>query len=107
MLKRPWLIVLISPFVLLLAWIGLCLLFCQTGTAFEFKCRYYVHIGMTVKEAESVLGTPEEESWPPYEKDVGPVVTGHQYFVWHGPVDLHVGVRNGKICSKWVWVPSL
>jgi hypothetical protein len=62
---------------------------------------------MTVKEAESVLGTPEEESWPPYEKDVGPVVTGHQYFVWHGPVDLHVGVRNGKICSKWVWVPSL
>jgi hypothetical protein len=106
MLKRPWLIVLISPFVLLGTWIGFCVLFCETGTVFEFKCRYFVRIGMTMEEAESVLGKAEEESRPP-ESQTGPLVSGDKYFVWgQGSVELYVGVRNGIICSKWVDVDS-
>ena len=107
MLKRPWLIVLISSFALLGTWIGFCELFCPTGTVFEFKCRYFVRIGMTLEEAESVLGKAEEETSAPVEWGTGPVVTGDKYFVWDGPAELHVGVRNGIICSKWVCVDSL
>src|SRR5438034_7628663 len=102
MFKRPWLIVLLSPLVLIVGWISFCELFCSTGTVFEFKCRYGARIGMTVEEAETLLGSAEEEPSPPSLWSTGPVVSGDKYFVWEGPVDLHVGVKDGKICSKWI-----
>jgi hypothetical protein len=106
MLKRPWLIVLISSFALLGTWIGFCDLFCPTGTVFEFKCRYFVRIDMTMEEAESVLGKAGKECGAP-ESRVGALISGDKCFVWRGSADLYVGVRNGRICSKWVRVPSL
>jgi hypothetical protein len=108
MLKRPWVIVVLSPLAFILGWITFCELFCPTGTLFEFKCRYCISIGMTMDEAESILGRADEEHAPPCLRSTGSVVSGDQYFVWQGEAaDLHVGVKDGKICSKWIEIPSL
>ena len=108
MLKRRWPIILLSPLVLILAWISLCEVFCPTGTFFEFKCRYLVSIGISLEKAESILGPAEEIGSPPYLMGSGPAVSGDRYFMWEGEAaELYVGVRDGKICSKWIWIPSL
>jgi hypothetical protein len=87
---------------------------CRSGKI--TRCNYdKVKIGMTVKEAEAFLGPGDEVEMEsiPGTRD-GAVVSGERAFRWAkgvpGPMSsraVWVGVRNGKICSKWYWEPSL
>ena len=105
---RLFLLVLVLPTLALASWMGFCLLFCPTGTSFEFRCRYSVRVGMPIREAESVLGPAEQEPGPPCEQGTGPVVTGDEFFVWESDgMEFHIGVRDGRITGKWFWAPSL
>jgi hypothetical protein len=87
---------------------ALCLcVICPTGSRFEFVCRFVVKVGMTLEEAESFLGPGEEEVAPPWE-DTGAVVTGDRFFCWERDgMEFHVGLKDGRVCSKWFWAPSL
>jgi hypothetical protein len=87
---------------------------CRSGKVTE--CNYEkVKIGMTVKEAEAILGPSQEIGMEhvPGTRD-GPVVSGERLFMWAKEVSspmssraVWVGVRNGRICNKWYWEPSL
>jgi hypothetical protein len=37
------------------------------------------------------------------------VVEGEQFYLWNGDTNLEVwvGLRDGKVCDKWFWAPSL
>jgi hypothetical protein len=81
---------------------------CTSGKVSE--CNYKkVKDGMTVKEAEAILGPSRQVGmqYIPGTRD-GAVVSGERFFMWAKGVPtpmssraVWVGVKNGKICSKW------
>jgi hypothetical protein len=69
--------------------------------------------GMTLPEVEAIMGKPGRElkqeelprSWP----DI-PVVRGDHFYEWTGPVngqEVHVELRDGRVCDKSYWEYSL
>ncbi len=82
---------------------------CRTGVISE--CNFEkIRLGMTVSEAEAILGSGQEleGKYVPYT-DTGPVINGDRFFKWEGGTTARavwVGIRNGRICDKWYWEPS-
>jgi hypothetical protein len=114
-MMRRWAIGCASVAVLAVLVFGLYFLEeCRSGKISE--CNYKkVEIGMTVKEAEAILGPSQEIGMElvPGTQD-GPVVRGERLFMWAKGVPtpmssraVWVGVRNERICSKWYWESSL
>jgi len=83
---------------------------CRKG--FLSECNYKkIKIGMTVGEAEAILGPSQELGWEwvPRSPD-GPVISGERFFKWEDGKTgrkVWVGVRSGRICNQWYWEPSL
>jgi hypothetical protein len=83
---------------------------CYNGTVSD--CNYAkIENGMTVGQVESVLGTGREigREYIPSTRD-GPVVDGQAYFLWEEAAtgrQVWVGLRGGRVCTKWYWEPSL
>lgn len=69
-----------------------------------------IRSGMTVKEAEAILGASQEfdGSYVPSTRD-GPVVRGQQFIHWEDKRgrEVWVATKDGEICDQWYWEPSL
>jgi hypothetical protein len=109
----------------LLALIVLCLslvLSCQNGTV-SYHNYIKIREGMTLGEVEAILGPgveipksrlPETPDFtePDPEKRSKPVVTGEQISRWSkgripGETEIIIGFKDGRVCDKWFWEPSL
>ena len=80
-----------------------------------------IAIGMRLDKVEAILGPGEQIPaehvtqipGSPYAKRKGNldlVIDGDQFFSWYNPEygrRIEVGVRNGKVCDKFYWEPSL
>jgi hypothetical protein len=85
---------------------------CPTGSVEEFNFRFRIRNGMTLNDVEAVLGPAKEidRKHLPVEKDKGQVVQGERFFHWeYEPegIEIYLGFRDGKVCDKWFWAPSL
>ncbi|MDG3002432.1 hypothetical protein [Paludisphaera mucosa] len=66
-------------------------------------------IGMTASEAEAVLGPGADLGEGPMTR-FGPVMRGEKFRSWEDAATgrrIWVGIAGGRICDKWLWVPSL
>jgi hypothetical protein len=79
-----------------------------TGTDLERSYRYRIKEGMTVEEVEAVLG-PGTETGSPTSPGGRAVVTGDKIIKWNGENStvLYIGFREGRVCDKHFWWPSL
>jgi hypothetical protein len=80
-----------------------------------------IKIGMSLDEVEAILGPGEQISLEhvtqipgsPYAKRKGNldlVVEGDEFFRWHNSkcgMEIQLGLRDGRVCDKWYWEPSL
>jgi hypothetical protein len=66
---------------------------------------------MTVGDVESILGAGHErtEDFVPTIPPFGPAIKGERFYEWQGEAgsEIWVGVRDGRICDKWYYEPSL
>lgn len=110
-LFNKWIIMLAIGMLILLAPVS-CFICCpNTMTYYEWQYRYRIRIGMTLSEAESVLGSATKEQAQPglrYDDGIRAAVQGDEFYVWErSGMEIWVGVRDGKICDKWFDFPSL
>ncbi len=91
--------VLVTPIV----WCGCCP---TSLTLFEWNYRYRIHAGMTLEEAESILGPGSKRQSPPRTAD-SPVTQGDEFYVWKGGdgilvggLEIWVGVREGRFVTR-------
>jgi hypothetical protein len=112
--------------LLSLACLWLYLSFCGKGVV--GRCNYNrIENGMTLEEVTALLGPGDEvsgvpiyvdHSEPDREKRFKPVVTGERCFQWPkgwsmysisdlGAVRIIIGLKDGKVCDKWIYEPSL
>jgi hypothetical protein len=83
---------------------------CRRGVISE--CNYgKIRLGMTVSEAEAILGSGRElEGEYVPRTHTGPVISGDRFFKWEDGTTARavwVGIRSGRVCDKWYWEPSL
>jgi hypothetical protein len=95
----------------LLAAVSCCVLFSILGIGFSWKYHYRIKIGLTLAEVENTLGPGEERKGPPHTPD-GSVIQGDVFYVWQddpigGGSAIWLGFREGNVCDKWLWEPSL
>jgi hypothetical protein len=95
--------------VIPVSWFAMCP---ATLTVFEWKYHYRIKVGMTLAEEESVLGPGTRDDCPPGQQDdkegTVPIARGDQIYVWEQDgLEIWVGLRDGKVCSKSFDFPSL
>jgi hypothetical protein len=85
-----------------------CCVSCQdTCTVFEWNYRYRIKVGMTLKQAEGILGPATKVDRPP-ETAQGPVIGGDEFYQWRNDdLAIYVGIRDGKVCDKFFVFPPL
>jgi len=110
-LRTRWALVLTAALVASLAalsWHQSCP---ETGTIFEWKCRHRIHRGMTLAEAERVLGQGKREpspSQPTVFTASFRLERGDELYSWEKDgLMLWVGFHEGRVCGKWLEVPYL
>ncbi len=75
----------------------------------EWNYRYRLQVGMTLEQATSVLGPAKKHEQPMQiavgKEELHDVVQGDEFYSWgewwKGP-EIWVGVRDGKICDKYL-----
>lgn len=78
-----------------------------------FNCLFRLQIGMTIHEAESILGHAQKEQSGPSDFLDGkgnstPVVRGKECYRWYlNGVEIYVGVEEGRICDICYWLDWL
>jgi hypothetical protein len=91
------------------SWVSCCP---NTWSVFEWRYRYRVRVGMTLGEAEAVLGPATKQASPPTLQPDKPAVQGSEFYFWSEPgaviggAVIWVGLRDGRICDKWFSFPS-
>lgn len=80
----------------------------------EFRRIYQAHLErrMTRAEVERLLGPGEKVSASPQLSygggDVRPAVVGDEIYLWtRGTEKIWLGFQEGRVCTKYYWVPSL
>jgi hypothetical protein len=72
-------------------------LFSTAATCID--CAFRLRTGMSLNEAESVLGRADKEL------DGEGVVWGDEFYHWHKHgVEIHIGVQDGTVCDTWFGV---
>ena len=70
------------------------------------KCEWCLKGGMTLQEAEALLGPFEADppfGWRDHERQQTiPCVQGDETYRCYGNgVEVYIGLRDGRICDKW------
>lgn len=71
-----------------------------------------IQAGMTLAQVEEILGEGDRRQYPPglreNDGNLRSAVEGDEFWVWNDPYGaaIWVGIRDGVVCDKYLWIPS-
>lgn len=107
---RTLLLVVTGFAILLSAWTSLGLLLDYWEGPISERGLAKIKIGMTLAEAEAILGPGVQAERPLEEQGRGLVIHGDHFYRWSNfkcGQEIYLAFKNGKVCDKYYWEPSL